>query len=172
MAILVHQFLGGFVASDPEVSFTDSGVMRAPFRVGVDHWRQEHDGTFTRLDNSVHDLHIFGGAAGRAAAQLRKGDPFVAHGHVDTRYAEPPSRPAEREVCVARTIGHDLARTAYDVDRTPVVARQAEALPAVGPENDRSSPDAERVVPPTSSPVADRPAFLRPSAAPGHGIGL
>src|SRR5690625_3225665 len=122
MTIPVPQSLAGFIASDAAVSFTGAGITRVHFRVGVEHWRREQDGTFTKLDNSFHDLLIFGKTAERAAARFRKGDQFVAHGYVDTRPAEPPARPSE--VFIARKIGHDLARTAYDVNRTPATARQ------------------------------------------------
>ncbi|WP_164737290.1 single-stranded DNA-binding protein [Georgenia sp. SYP-B2076] len=179
MTIPVQQSLAGFIASDADVSFTDAGTVQVRFRVGVEHWRREQDGTFTKLDNSFHDLLISGKTAERAADRFRRGDQFVAHGYVDTRYAEPPARPAEREVYVARRIGHDLARTAYDVDRTPASARQAaqqlrqvEGLAAVGTENGHPSAGAGQVVPPLTPPVADRPASLRPGASPGHGIGL
>lgn len=178
MTIPVQQSLAGFIASGADVPFTDAGITQVGFRVGVEHWRPEHDGTFTKFQNSFHDLLIFGRTAERAAAQLRKGDQFVAHGYVDTRYAATPARPAEREVFLARKIGHDLACTAYDVDRTPATARQAtrelgqaEVLAAVGAEDGQPSTGAEQNVPPTPPPAADRPS-PRPGTSPGHGIGL
>jgi single-stranded DNA-binding protein len=129
MAIPVQESLAGFIASDADVSFTDTGITQVHFRVGVEHWRREDDGTFTKLDSSFHDLLIFGKTTERAADQFRKGDQFVAHGYVDRKQGEPPTRPAVREVYIARKIGHDLARTTYDVDRTPVatVRRNAAA---------------------------------------------
>lgn len=177
MTIPVQQSLAGFIASDPEVSFTDAGITQVRFRVGVEHWRREQDGTFTKLENSFHDLLIFGRTAERAADRFRKGDQFVAHGYVETRYAAPPARPAQREVYIARKIGHDLVRTYYDVDRTPTTAAQpaqplgqAEVLAAVGAEN--GQPGAEQNAPPTQPPAADPPASLRPVASPLHGIGI
>src|SRR5699024_3335694 len=85
MTIPVQQSLAGFIASDADVSFTDAGITRVHFRAGVEHWRREQDGTYTKLDNSFHDLLIFGKTAERAAARFRKGDQFVAHGYVDTQ---------------------------------------------------------------------------------------
>lgn len=185
MAIPVQQSLAGFIASAADVSFTDAGIAQVRFRVGVEHWHREQDGTFTKLENSFHDLLIFGRTAERAADRFRKGDQFVAHGHVQTRYAEPPAQPTEREVYVARKIGHDLARTAYDVDRTPATARQAaqqvrqaeEVVVAAngmedGTENGQPAAEAEQDVSSPHVSVADRPVSSRPSAAPVHGIGL
>ena len=170
MTIPVQQSLAGFIASDADVSFTDAGITRVHFRAGVEHWRREQDGAFTKLDNSFHDLLIFGKSAERAAARFRKGDQFVAHGYVDTRSA---ARPSEREVFVARKIGHDLARTAYDVNRTPATARQdphhleQAAVGAMAPP----PRDAQRA--PTTPPAgAMPPAAPRSGASPGAGIGL
>src|SRR5690625_3590958 len=171
MTIPVQQSLAGFIASDADVSFTDAGITRVHFRAGVEHWRRVQDGTFTKLDNSFHDLLIFGKTAERAAARFRKGDQFVAHGYVDTRPAEPPARPSE--VFVARKIGHDLARTAYEVNRTPATARQdphhleQAAVGATAPP----SHDAQRA-PATPPAGAMHPTAPRSGTSPGAGIGL
>ncbi len=173
MTIPVQQSLAGFIASDADVSFTDAGTTRVHFRAGVEHWRREQDGTFTKLDNSFHDLLIFGKTAERAAARFRKGDQFVAHGYVDTRPAEPPARPVEREVFVARKIGHDLARTAYDVDRTPATARQdphhleQAAVGATSPQTGNA-----QNAPTTPPSGATHPSAPRPRTSPAPGIGL
>lgn len=185
MTIPVQQSLAGFIVSDADVSFTESGTTQVRFRVGVEHWHRERDGTFTRLDNSFHDLLIFGKTAEHAAARFLKGDQFIAHGRVETRYAEPPARPTEREVFVARRIGHDLARTAYGVDRTPATARQAThqlvpaeevAVAAVGTEGGPGDgqPSADQDVPPPSrsASLAERTAAPRSSTAPVHDVGL
>ncbi|MFE5291364.1 single-stranded DNA-binding protein [Isoptericola sp. NPDC056618] len=178
MTIAAQQSLAGFIASDPDVSFTDTGVTRVHYRVGVEHWRREQDGTFTRLDNSFHDMLIFGKTAERAADQFRKGDQFVAHGYVDVRYAEPPAQPAEREQFVARRIGHDLARTTYDVQRRstspqhdaqptgPVPVGSAEPAPAETGRDDPSPP------PPPTAAAADRPAASHTATTSNHGLGL
>lgn len=165
MTIPVQQSLAGFIASDADVSFTDTGITRVHFRAGVEHWRREQDGTFTKLDNSFHDLLIFGKTAERAAARFRKGDQFVAHGYVDTRPAEPPARPSE--VFIARKIGHDLARTAYDVNRTPATARQDPHHL----EQAAVSTTAHRA--PTTPPAGTtHPTAPRSGTSPAPGIGL
>ncbi|MFD6175547.1 MULTISPECIES: single-stranded DNA-binding protein [unclassified Isoptericola] len=178
MSIPVQQSLAGFVASDPDVSFTDAGTTRVHYRVGVEHWRREQDGTFTRLDNSFHDLLVFGKTAERAADQFRKGDQFVAHGYVDVRYAEPPAQPAEREQFIARRIGHDLARTTYDVQR-PSTSPQHEAQPTAPFPVGNAEPtpvEAGRHVPPPppppTAPVAGRPAVSRTATTSDHGLRL
>lgn len=173
MTIPVQQSLAGFIASDADISFTDAGITRVHFRAGVEHWRREQDGTFTKLDNTFHDLLIFGKTAERAAARFRKGDQFVAHGHVDTRPAEPPARPSEREVFVARKIGHDLARTAYDVNRTPATPRQdphhldqaAASATAPPPHDTQRAP----TTPPAGATYSTAP---RSGTSTGQGIGL
>lgn len=181
MSIPVQQSLAGFIASDPDVSFTDAGTTRVHYRVGVEHWRREQDGTFTRLDNSFHDLLVLGKTAERAADQFRKGDQFLAHGYVDVRYAEPPAQPAEREQFIARRIGHDLARTTYDVQR-PSTGPQHDAqttglVPPVGSAEPAPVEAGRHVPPPPPSPTpepsaANRPAAPRTATTSNHGLGL
>ncbi len=172
MAIPVQQSLAGFIASDPDVSFTDTGTTQVHYRVGVEHWRREQDGTYTRLDNSFHDLLVFGKTAERAADQFRKGDQFIAHGYVDARPAEPPARPAEREVYIARKIGHDLARTTYDVQRSPANRQHAaQQTAATATDAAPARSDVGQDVPPPPPPAADRPTSQRSGSA-SHGIGL
>lgn len=169
MTIPVQQSLAGFIASDAEASFTNAGITQVRFRVGEEHWCREQDRTFARLDNTFHDLVIFGTTAEGAADPFREGDRFVAHGYVDTQFAEPPGQPADREVYVAHRIGHHLARTAYDITRTPTT-RQGEALAPARTESGR--PPAEQKAPPTSTPAANHPVSLRSDASPRHGTGL
>lgn len=179
MVIPVQQSLAGFIASDADVSFSDAGTTRVHYRVGVEHWRREQDGTFTRLDNSFHDLLIFGKTAERAADQFRKGDQFVAHGRVDVKYAEPPAQPAERETFIARKIGHDLARTTYDVERSPGSLQHA-AQPTVVADSvplraDGTSVGSATDAPPPPPPppsTADRTASTRPATTSHRGLGL
>lgn len=53
-----------------------------------------------------------------------KGDSFIAEGYVRTFQAERDGAIIEREEFVAKKIGHDLARTNYDVDRNRRPAEQ------------------------------------------------
>lgn len=170
MAIPVQQSLAGFIASDADVSFTDTGITQVHYRVGVEHWRREQDGTYTRLDNSFHDLLAFGKTAERAADQFRKGDHFIAHGYVDSRPAKPPARPADHEVYIARKIGHDLARTTYDVQRSSASLQPAAQQTSVT-ATDPARPDVGQDAPPPPPSAADRPTPQRAgSASPGIGL--
>ncbi|GAB3099587.1 single-stranded DNA-binding protein [Isoptericola nanjingensis] len=185
MTIPTHESLAGFIVNDADISFTDDGTTRAHFRVGVEHWHREDDGTFTQLDSSFHDLLLYGKTAERAADQFRKGDQFVAHGHATTFYAEPPARPAEREVFIARRIGHDLARTTYEVDRTHAPRQSVDSAPTPAAptlESAGTSPSGDTRIarqapsPPTPpSPVgtgAEAPAPQRSSSPGSRAIGL
>jgi single-strand DNA-binding protein len=74
-------------------------------------------------------------------------------------------------VFVARKIGHDLARTAYEVDRSPATARQtpyqldqAAAGPITPPP-----PDAPPATPPAGATYS---TSQRSGTATGQGIGL
>ncbi|WP_447925367.1 single-stranded DNA-binding protein [Georgenia muralis] len=161
MTIPVQQSLTRFIAIDADVSLTNTGVTQVRFTAGVERVRREQAGPFTKREHSLHELLIVGRSAERAAARFREGgDQFIAHGYVETRYAEAPALSAAREVYVARRIGHDLARTTYEVDRAPAGARQdpdrlEQATGAVNP----LPADAQRgpITPPAGAPHATVP---------------
>lgn len=118
MTISTQVSLAGFIASTPQLNFTGNGVARFYARVGVEHARKEPDGSFTPLEPSFHDLVLFHATAERAYARFRKGDSFVAHGYAHEYEMEKNGQSVKREEFVARRIGHDVARTRYEVDRT------------------------------------------------------
>lgn len=115
MTIPTQLSLHGFVATAPELTFTDTGVARFHARVGVEQFRKETNGTFTRLDPTYVDLVMFNKTAERAYARFAVGDQFVASGYIH----EYETGSGPREQFVARRIGHDCARTRYEVDRSP-----------------------------------------------------
>lgn len=158
MAIRTQQSISGFIASDPQLTETAKGDPRFYARVGQEHFRREDDGTFTRLEPTFHDMVAFRATAERAHERFAKGDSFVAEGYVRPYTSERDGQSADAEEFVAKKVGHDLARTTYEVDRTrraePAVERQAPAREPV----DRAAP--ERV-------EERRPA---PSAAPSLGM--
>ena len=117
MTIPTQRSLAGFIASTPQLNFTGNGVARLCARVGVEHARKEPDGTFTQLDPTFHDLVIYRASAGRAYARFREGDSFVAHGYIHEYEMEKNGQSVACEESVARRIGHDVARTRYEVDR-------------------------------------------------------
>jgi single-stranded DNA-binding protein len=118
MALHTQQSLSGFIASDPRESVTENGDTRFYVRVGQPHFRHEYSGSFTALEPTFHDLVAYRATAERALTRFAKADSFVAEGYVRTFQVERDGEAIEREEFVAKKIGHDLARTNYQVDRT------------------------------------------------------
>ncbi|MWB99028.1 single-stranded DNA-binding protein [Agromyces seonyuensis] len=118
MAIKTQQSLTGFIATEPQRSVNDDGVVRFYARIGQPHFRREPDGTFTELEPTFHDLVAFRSAAEHAFGKFAKGDRFVAEGYVHNYQTEQSGAIYEREEFIAKRIGHDLTVTNYDVDRT------------------------------------------------------
>ncbi|MDJ0378445.1 single-stranded DNA-binding protein [Cryobacterium sp. PH31-L1] len=118
MALHTQQSLSGFIASEPQQSVTENGDTRFYVRVGQPHFRHEYSGSFTALEPTFHDLVAYRATAERALTRFIKGDSFVAEGYVRTFQVERDSEVMQREEFVAKKIGHDLARTNYQVDRT------------------------------------------------------
>ena len=118
MALHTQQSLSGFIASDPQESVTENGDTRFHARVGQPHFRHEYGGSFTALEPTFHDLVAYRATAERALTRFAKGDSFVAEGYVRTFQVERDGEAIQREEFVAKKIGHDLARTSYQVDRT------------------------------------------------------
>jgi single-stranded DNA-binding protein len=115
----ISQSLSGFVASTPVLSRTDTGEARLYMRVGQEHYTRNDDGSFTPGETTFHDLVAFRKTAERAAQQFTKGDRFIAEGYTnDYMWADDQGREVQREQFVARKIGHDLAYTNYQIDRT------------------------------------------------------
>ena len=148
MTIRTKESLSGFIASDPELTFTSKGDARLYMRVGQPQARFEEDGTFTNLDPAFTDLVMFRKSAELAHAQFRKGDNVSAEG--ETR-SYTGNEGTDREQFVASRIGHDNNITRYTVDRT-------------GPERDaakREAPVQEQV----QQALAEREAQLDPEPA-------
>ena len=82
MAITTKESLSGFIASDPDLTFTSNGDARLYARVGQPQARREEDGSFTKLEPTFTDLVMFRKSAERAHAQFQKGDNFIAEGDV------------------------------------------------------------------------------------------
>jgi hypothetical protein len=107
----------GFVASNPQFTHPEGGTPRLYFKAGQEHYRPEPDGTFTKLETTFHDVVAFRAAAVRGFERLVKQDYFVAQGELDT-YTDSDTG-TQRTRFIASRIGHDLARTRYEVDRSP-----------------------------------------------------
>ena len=119
MTIPIQMSLHGFIATAPQLNFTGNGAARFYARVGVEHYRKETDGSFTKLDSTFHDMVAYAKTAERAYSKFKVGDNFVASGYISEYEVDRNGQAEAREEFVVRRIGHDLARTKYDIDRTP-----------------------------------------------------
>lgn len=119
MTIDTQQAVSGFIATEPRLTYSDEGVPRLYARIGIEHSRQEPDGSFTQLDPTFHDMSAFRKAAEEGVARFRKGDKFIATGRVHEYTYEKDGQSVDAEEFIVSRFGHDLARTRYDVDRTP-----------------------------------------------------
>lgn len=137
MSIPTQVSLNGFIAAVPELHHTKAGAPRFYARIGCEQFRREVDGSLTKLDPTFHDLVSFDQAALKAYERLRKGDSFVASGYIHEYEINRDGTTHVREEFVARRLGHDMARTAYDVHRRlrpsePNPTQLAVQAPAVG----------------------------------------
>ncbi len=87
-----------------------------PARVGVDHWRREEDGTFTKTDRTFHDLALRYKAAEAAMDLFKKGDDIIATGRFET-FTDTTG--AEREEFRADTLAPNPVSTRLNIDREP-----------------------------------------------------
>jgi single-stranded DNA-binding protein len=137
MTIPTQMSLHGFIATAPELTYGKSDVARFRARVGIEQWRKEPDGAFTKLDPQFCDMVLFKASAERAYARFSVGDQIVASGYVHEYGFDRDGTTVQREEFVARQIGHDTARTRYTVDR-PTPATDHEAAPEAGRESGRT----------------------------------
>lgn len=117
MSIPTQLSLHGYIATSPELTSSRNGVHRFRARIGVERFRKETDGSFTRLDSEYCDLVAFDTAADRAFAWFQVGDSFVASGYVNEYETTRDGQPVTCEEFVARRLGHDVTRTTYEVAR-------------------------------------------------------
>lgn len=151
MVIQTQESFSGFVASDPQLTRTEQGDARLFMKVGKEHYRAEEDGSFTQLETTFHNMVAFKAAAEQGNARLAKGDKIVAEGYVRTYDYERDGQKVEGEEFVARRLGHDMARTRYEVDRTPrrtgveqdAPARASSAFDA--PQRSQSAPTSNGI---------------------------
>ena len=117
MSIPTQLSLNGFIVTDPDLRFTAAGKEHVKVRVGVEQWRHEADGSFTKLDPTFHDMVAFEGAAREIYARFQRGDSFVASGYVHEYEVDAEGGSVIKEEFVARKIGHNATRTDYSVQR-------------------------------------------------------
>lgn len=131
MSIQTQQSISGFIATQPQLTVGENGVSRFHARIGIEHSRQEPDGSFTQLETTFHDLAIFRKTAEEATTRFKKGDKFVASGRVHEYSYDKDGHTVAAEEFIASRIGHDLARTRYEVDRSPrreAIAHESDTL--------------------------------------------
>lgn len=157
MAIHTQESFTGFIASDPQLSHTGKGEARFYARVGQEHYRREPDGSFKELESTFHDLVAYRATAERAHERFAKGDSFVAEGYTHPFEYERDGQTVQGEEFVAKKIGHDLARTSYEVDRGPRGTRATDQEAPTSPAGREAS-------------RSDEPRRPSPSAAPGLGL--
>ncbi len=134
MSIPTQMSLVGFVASPPEFHFTKKGDECCRLRVGVEQWRREANGDFTKLDPTFHDMVAFESTARETYARFRKGDSFVASGYIHEFEVERREGPSViKEEFVARKIGHNASRTDYVVQRARHTAPERPLTPVPNP---------------------------------------
>lgn len=126
MALHTQQSISGFIASEPQQSTMENGDTRLYLRIGQPHFRRNEDGTFTELEPTFHDMVAYRATAERAITRFAKGDSFIAEGYTRTFPIERDGQVVEAEEFVAKKLGHDLARTNYNVDRARRSAAAAE----------------------------------------------
>ena len=144
MAIHTQESVSGFIASDPQLTYTERGDARLYAKIGQEHYRKEPDGSFAQTETTFHDLVAFKKTAERAHARLAKGDKFVAEGYIrEYERTGPDGETVKAEEFVAKKLGHDVARTSYDVDRSrqqPAAANDAvRKAPAAAPRRENPS---------------------------------
>ncbi|MGO2654934.1 MAG: single-stranded DNA-binding protein [Pseudoclavibacter sp.] len=122
MAIRTQQSVSGFIASDPQLTQTENGDARFYARFGQENYRREEDGSFTKLETTFNNLVMYRKTAQRAFERFSKGDKFVAEGYQHEYTVERDGETFQDVEFVAKKIGHDTARTRYEVDRTPRTA--------------------------------------------------
>ncbi|GAA1813673.1 MULTISPECIES: single-stranded DNA-binding protein [Brevibacterium] len=107
----------GRVESNPSLTHSENGTPRLYFKVRQDHYRYNGGDSYTRLASTYHDVIAFDGAATHGYEQLAKNDWVIAQGRI--RENTNPNTGVTEEQFIANRLGHDLARTTYEVDRTP-----------------------------------------------------
>jgi single-stranded DNA-binding protein len=147
-----QQSLSGFIASEPQLTFTRTGEARFYATVGQEHYERNQDGSFTQLDTTFHNLVIYRRSAELAFEAFQKGDKFLAEGYVNTYEYEVDGQSVPGEEFIAKRLGHDVARHRYTVDRTrrpqaadatQVAGQEAIAGAATSAPADAAAVDAE-----------------------------
>lgn len=122
MAIRTQESLSGFIASDPQLTYTERGDTRFYARFGQENFQREEDGSFTKLEPSFGNLVLYRATAERAFERFTKGDQFVAEGyrprlHLRTRRTVHRGRRVRRQEDQPRHRPHPLRRRPHTPPR-------------------------------------------------------
>lgn len=165
MTITTNESLSGFIASDPQLTFTQTGDARFYARIGQEHFNRENDGSFTALESTFTDLIMFRKSGERAHAQFQKGDYSIAEGETRTYMQNRDGQDVERDQFVAKRIGHDNNRTTYNIDRA---RHQRHSVTGDTPARENIGQDSPCPEPVDADPVAtaltQRETALTPEA--------
>ncbi|SDI33881.1 Single-strand binding protein family protein [Arthrobacter subterraneus] len=155
MAIHTQQSISGFIATDPQLTTTENGDARFYARFGQENYRKDPDGSFSKREPSFGNLVLYRATAERAYERFAKGDNFVAEGYAHEYSYTRDAQQIEGEEFVGKKIGHDTARTRYDVDRTPHRTGVAAERESATREHNRAF-DPSQTRPPADAPVLGR----------------
>lgn len=151
MGIKNGTIIVGHIAGYPKLTYSEkTGTARFYARIGVDHWRRDEDGTFTKTDRTFHDLALRYKAAEAAMDLFKKGDDIIATGRFET-FTDTTG--AEREEFRADTLAPNPVSTRLNIDREPRTA--------LG----RETPGVDRA---QAFERPEQPAQTREPAALGH----
>lgn len=125
--IRTYESFSGFIASEPNTEPTRKGKPRFFAYAGQNQFDKEPDGTYTKTGTEHRPLVAFDKVAEEMAKRFARGDNFVAEGYSRSFSYEKDGRMIEGEEFVVWKIGHDIARTRYDVDRAPRAGQSIES---------------------------------------------
>ncbi len=147
----------GFIVGDLRLQQTKDGTPMLTARVGQEQFEADGQGGFIQLDNHYFNIVQYGKSAERSFSQFKSGDRFVAEGFVrDFEYENREGQTIEGKEFVVKKVGHDTARTRYEVDRTPRQpgAEREGAAPSAERGIEQDAPDAEPA--PAPEPAAEQ----------------
>ena len=116
--------LWGYIASEPDTKPTRNGKPRFFAFAGEPKYQDEPDGSRTRVGTEYRPMVAYGRVAEAAADKFARGDNFIAAGYNRPYSYKKDGKTVEGEEFVIQGIGHDSARTRYEVDRSPRPQRE------------------------------------------------
>ncbi|CEG93572.1 single-stranded DNA-binding protein [Propionibacterium freudenreichii] len=125
--IRTYESFSGFIASTPNTEPTVKGKPRFYAQAGQNQYRKESDGSYTKTGTEYLPTVAYDKPAAELTSRFIRGDSFVAEGYTRPYSYEKDGQAVEGEEFVIWKVGHDAARTRYDVDRAPRQTQSAKA---------------------------------------------